>query len=82
MLTSYKLWKSIRLRNDLPLAKLKQLCGGGNILYLKIKIKCPAGQNLEIMTFRCLKTLVFDNFFKKLLHYLMFLFLKIIISDN
>ena len=26
----------------------------------------PAGQNLEIMTFRYLKTLVFDNFFFKI----------------
>ena len=54
---------------------------GGNILLVKIKIKCPTGQNLEIMTFRYLKTLVFDNFFKKS-HYLMFLFLKSVISDN
>ena len=39
--------------------------GGGNILLIKTKIKCPGGQNLEIMTFRYLNTLVFDNFFKK-----------------
>ena len=32
--------------------------------------------------FRYLKTLIFDKFFKKLQHYLMFLFLKSIISDN
>ena len=38
--------------------------GDGNILLIKIKIKCPARQNLEIMIFRYLKTLVFDNFFK------------------
>ena len=31
---------------------------GGNILLIKIKIKRPAGQNLEIMTFRYLKALV------------------------
>ena len=42
----------------------------------------PAGQNLEIMTVRYLKTLVFDKFFKKLQHYLMFLFLESITSDN
>ena len=54
----------------------------GNILLMKIITKCPAGQNLEIMTFRYLKTLVFDKFFKKLQHYLMFLFLESIISDN
>ena len=40
--------------------------GGGNILFIKIKIECPAGQNLEIMTFRYLKTLVFDKLFQKL----------------
>ena len=33
------------------------------------------------MTFGYLKNLVFDNFFKKLQHYLI-LFLKSIISDN
>ena len=64
MLTSYKLWKSIRLRNDLPHAKL----GGDNILFINIKNKCCAGQNFEVMTFRYLKTLVFDRFFKKLQH--------------
>ena len=53
----------------------------GKILLIKIEIKCPAGQNLEIMTFRYLGTLVLDNFFKKL-HYLMFLFLKTTISGN
>ena len=36
---------------------------GGDILLIKIKIRFPAGQNLEIMTFRYLKTLVFDKFF-------------------
>ena len=36
----------------------------------------PAGQNSEIMTFRYLKTLVFDKSFKKLQHCLMFSFLK------
>ena len=40
--------------------------GGGNILFIKIKIECPAGQDLEIMTFRYLKTLVFDKLFQKL----------------
>ena len=39
--------------------------GGGNILPVKIKIKCCARQNLEIMTFRYLKTLVYDIFFFK-----------------
>ena len=39
--------------------------GGGNILLIKIKIKCQAGKNLEIITFRYLKTLVFSKFFKK-----------------
>ena len=34
------------------------------------------------LTFRYLKTLVFDKFFKKLEHYLMFLFSKTISSDN
>ena len=42
----------------------------------------PYRAELEIMTFRYLKTLVFDKFLKILLHYLMFLFLKSIISDN
>ena len=55
---------------------------GGNIP-MEIKIKRPAGQNLDVMTFRYLKTLVFDIFFKKKLqHYLMFLILKSITSDN
>ena len=57
--------------------------GGGNILLIKTKIKCPGGQNLEIMTFRYLNTLVFDNLKKKkYMQHLMFLFLKSIISDN
>ena len=47
---------------------------GGNFLFIKIKIKCNKGQNLEIMTFRYIKTLVFDKCFKELQHYLMFLF--------
>ena len=56
---------------------------GGNILPMEIKIKRPAGQNLDVMTFKYLKTLVFDIFFKKKLqHYLMFLILKSITSDN
>ena len=38
--------------------------------------------NLEIIIFRYLKTLVFDNFFKKLQPYLMFSSLKSIICDN
>ena len=46
--------------------------GGGNILFMIIKIKCPTGENFEIMTFRCLKTLVFDKFLTKLQHYLFF----------
>ena len=52
--------------------------GGGNILFIKFKVKCPAGQNLEIMTFRYLKNL----FFKKLQHYLMLLFLKSIVRNT
>ena len=56
--------------------------GGGNILVIKIKIKCPVGQKLEIITFWYLKTLVFHKDFKKLQYYLMFFFLKSIISDN
>ena len=35
------MWKSICLKNDLPLGKLKQLWGGGNIFLMKIKIKLP-----------------------------------------
>ena len=38
--------------------------GGGDTLLIKGKVKFPAGKKLEIMTFRYLKTLVFDNFFK------------------
>ena len=81
MLTS---WKRICLRNDLLLEKLKYLWGGELIffLYIKIKIKYPAGKNLEIITFRYLKTLVFDKVFKILQHYLILLFLKSIFSDN
>ena len=55
---------------------------GGNTLLIKIKIKCLAGQNLEITTFRYVKTLVFDEVFKKIQHYLMFSFLESIIRDN
>ena len=40
ILTSYKLWKSIYLRNDLPLGKLKQFW---EVLLIKIKIKCRTG---------------------------------------
>ena len=32
--------------------KAQIVLGGGNILLIKIEIKCPIGQNLEIMTFR------------------------------
>ena len=56
--------------------------GGGNILLIKIKIKWPAGQNLEIMTFRYLKTLIFDKVFKKITLFDVFLFEQYIISDN
>ena len=56
------------------------ISGVGNIVFIKIKIKCPAGQNLEIMIFRCLKTLDFDKFFRELQHYEMFLFLSIPLS--
>ena len=66
ILTSYKLWKSICLRIDLLLAKLKQFWG---------LVIFPAGQKLEIMTFRYLKNF-FDKFFIKLKYYLMFLFLN------
>ena len=62
--------------------KVQIVLGSGNILLIKIKIKCLTGQNLEIMTFRYNKTLLFDKLFKNLEHYLMFLFLKSIISDN
>ena len=48
----------------------------------KNKIKCPAEQNLEIISFRYLKTLVFDKFLEKLHHHLMFSFLKSITCDN
>ena len=48
---------------------------GGNILFIRIKIKCPTGQNLEIMTLTYLKTLVFDKFFKKLQHYFINVFI-------
>ena len=42
----------------------------------------PAGQNLKFMTFRYLKTLVFDHFFLKLQYYLMLLILKSIFCDK
>ena len=76
MLTSYKLWKSICLTNDLSLGNSS---GGGTILLITIKIKYHAWQNLEIMTFRYLKTLVFDNFFKKVQHYCMYLFWRLLL---
>ena len=39
------------------------ISSGGNILLMKIKIKCPTGKHLEIMTFRYLKnTTLFDVF--------------------
>ena len=66
----------------LPPCKAQIVLWSGNTLFVKIKIKYPAGQNLEIMTFRYLKTLVFDKCFTKLQHYLTFLLLKSIISDN
>ena len=50
-----------------------------NIIFRK---NCPTYSSLEIMTFRYLKTLVFDKFVKKLQHCLMFSFLKSIICDN
>ena len=46
---------------------------------MKIKIKYSAGQSLEIMTFRYLKTLVFDKFFKKLQYYLKFYFWRVLL---
>ena len=39
--------------------KTQVVLEGGNILFIKIKIKCPTWQNLEIMTFRYLQTLTF-----------------------
>ena len=62
--------------------KAQIVLGSGNILFIKIKIKCSTGQNVEIMAFRYLKTLAFDKFFTKFQHYLMFLILKSITSDN
>ena len=44
--------------------KAQIVLGFGNILLIKIKIKCSTGQNLEIITFIFLKTLVFDKVFK------------------
>ena len=61
------------------------LKGGGSIILIKnIKIKCLAEQNVVIMIFWYLKkpTLDFDKCFKELQHFMMFLFLKSIISDN
>ena len=49
---------------------------------MKIKIKCAAGQKLEVMIFKYLKTQVFDNCFKELQHYVMFLLVRSIINDN
>ena len=40
--------------------------GGGDIPLIKIKIKCPAGQNLEIMTFKYFKTFFLKKFFLKI----------------
>ena len=48
----------------LNLGKAQIVLGDGNILLIKIKIKWPAGKNLEIMTFRYRKTLFFDKFLK------------------
>ena len=76
MLTSYKLEDNL-FQKCLTPWKTQIVLGLGNIFLIKIKIKCPAGQNLEIMTFRYLKTLVFDSFYKKL-RYLMFLFLNVL----
>ena len=56
MLTLNKLWKR-------TIWKAQIVLRGGNALLMKIKIKCPTGQNLDIMTFKYLKTLVFDIFF-------------------
>ena len=44
--------------------KAQIVLGFGNILLIKIKIKCSTGQNLEIIIFIFLKTLVFDKVFK------------------
>ena len=59
MVTLYKLWNSIRLRAQIVLGG-EGGCGGvgRNILFINIKIECLAVQNLKIMTFRFLKTLV------------------------
>ena len=49
------------------------ISGVGVVIFFLQKLKCTAGQNLEIMTFRYLKTLQ---------NYLMFLFLKSIVNYN
>ena len=55
MVTLYKLWNSIRLRAQIVRGGRG---GGGNILFINIKIECLAVQDLKIMAFRFLKTLV------------------------
>ena len=54
--------------------------GGGNILLAKLK--CPARKNLEIMTFRYLKTLVFDKIFKKLRYLLLYFWRVLLVMTN
>ena len=78
-----KKWTKCRLHfHEVDYFHQVECTGGGYILFMKIKIKCPSGQNLGIMTFRYLKTSVFDKFLKKLQYLMFFLFLKSIISDN
>ena len=50
--------------------------GGGNILLTKIKIR-----NLELVTFRYLKTLVFDNFFKNYISWFYFWRVLLVITN-
>ena len=73
MLTSYKLWKSICLRNYLATFwKAQIVLVDGNILLTKIKFKCPIGQNLvRKHEFQISYKLI--DFFKKTM---IFLFLK------
>ena len=65
-----------------PWKRAQLVLVGRNTLFIKIKIKCPAGQNLEILTFRYLKTLVFDKFLKKLQHYLFYFWRILLVITN
>ena len=48
---------------------------------IKIKIKCPAGQNLETMTLRHLKTYVLDKFFKNYINCFYFWRVLLVITN-